>query len=718
MRRSLIVYNIRQARFFSGVYTLNGGHGSHILRGAIRFDPFELDIRKRELRKHGIRVRLQEKSFQLLSALLEEPGQIVTREDLQRRLWPAGTVVDYESGLNTAAKRLRAALSDSADEPRFIETVTGVGYKFIAPIEEINERNGQSVGSNPLPTKGPPPKIEPTNLRPWLSAMILLLLSLAALTFFFWHRSVTRDIRFTQLTFERGQVSSARFAPDGHSVIYAAQWGQNPRSMFLTDTVSPESRTLGFTGANIAAVSRRGELALLTQDGVGPIMGSVLSRVPINGDSPIVVDRNIMSADWSPDGTMLALVRAVEGVNQLEFPAGHSLYRTSGWLGSIRVSPANDAVAFFEYPLRHDDAGRLAIVDSNGAHRALTEQWSSASGLAWHPSTGEIWFTASRDSGSRTLFAATRSGKTRQVGNMQGSVVLRDIAPDGRLLVSRDNRRLEMTALLPGETVERDVSLQDWSRAVDISADGSLILFDESGTASGGKYVSYVYRAVNHSVVRLGDGVAMAFTPDGKSTPLLNPEDRKRLRLVPLAGGAEHEIELSGLDYQWVKLFPDGKSLLALASEPGGRLRLYRVSIHSGRNPVAISPPTATRNAAISPDGAHVAVLDSSGKLVIYTTDGSGSARVIPSTDPLAPILWASADVLYVQRQKTFGDIPAVVYRLNPETGTVQEWRRFAPKDSVGVNAITRILISRDQKSYVYSSRRVLSELVLVDGWR
>jgi len=74
--------------------------------------------------------------------------------------------------------------------------------------------------------------------------------------------------------------------------------------------------------------------------------------------------------------------------------------------------------------------------------------------------------------------------------------------------------------------------------------------------------------------------------------------------------------------------------------------------------------------------------------------------------------------VLYVQRQKTFGDIPAVVYRLNPETGTVQEWRRFAPKDSVGVNAITRILISRDQKSYVYSSRRVLSELVLVDGWR
>lgn len=697
---------------------MNGRHGSHLLRGAIRFDSFELDIRKRELRKHGIRIRLQDKSFQFLTALLEEPGQIVSREELQRRLWPVGTVVDYDSGLNTAAKRLRAALSDSADQPRFIETVARIGYKFIAPIDEIAEHDGHSVASGPLLNEVPAARVERTNGWPlWLSVSIVVLLSFALLAFFFLRQSVNSDIRFTQLTFDRGQVSSARFAPDTHSVIYAAQWGQNPRSVFLRDTVSPESRMLGFAGANIAAVSHRGELALLTQEGVGPIMGSVLSRVPINGDSPVVVDRNVMSADWSPDGTTLALVRAIEGVNQLEFPAGHALYRTSGWLGSIRVAPTNDAIAFFEYPLRHDDAGRLAIVDLKGAHRTLSELWSSASGLAWHPSTGEIWFTASRDSGSRDIFAATRSGKIRLVGKMQGSVSLRDISSSGRILVSRDSRRLEMTALLPGETAERDISRLDWSRAVDISTDGRLILFDESGTASGGKYVSYLYRATNHSVIRLGDGLAMAFTPDGKSALLLQADNRQRLHLISLAGGAAHEIEPCGLEYQWAKFFPDGKTLLALASESSGRLRLYRVSTQSGGKPIAISPPTATRNAAISPDGAHVAVLDSSGKLVIYATDGSRSTHIIQSADPLGPILWAKTNMLYVQRQRTFNEIPAVVYRLNPENGAAQEWKRFAPKDSVGINAITRILVSGDQKSYVYSSRRVLSELVSINGW-
>jgi len=91
---------------------------SERLRGTIRFDSFELDIRSRELRKHGLRIRLQNKSFQFLIALLERPGEVVTREELQRHLWPDDTVVDFESGLNTAAKRLRVALSDPADKPR------------------------------------------------------------------------------------------------------------------------------------------------------------------------------------------------------------------------------------------------------------------------------------------------------------------------------------------------------------------------------------------------------------------------------------------------------------------------------------------------------------------------------------------------------------------------------------------------------------------------
>jgi DNA-binding winged helix-turn-helix (wHTH) protein len=110
---------------------------SEQLRRIIRFDFFELDARTRELRKHGIRIRLQDKSFQFLIALLERPGEVVSRDELQRHLWPDGRVVDFESGLNTAVKRLRVALSDSADEPRYIETVARAGYRFIASISEV-----------------------------------------------------------------------------------------------------------------------------------------------------------------------------------------------------------------------------------------------------------------------------------------------------------------------------------------------------------------------------------------------------------------------------------------------------------------------------------------------------------------------------------------------------------------------------------------------------
>jgi DNA-binding winged helix-turn-helix (wHTH) protein len=686
--------------------------GSERFRGMIRFDSFELDIRSRELCKHGLRIRLQDKSFQFLTALLESPGEIVSREELQRRLWPGDTQVDFESGLNTAARRLRAALSDSADEPRYVQTVARAGYRFIAPIAQVETSDSQPTTAAPALGR------VPTQFRPLAAALLLTAVASIFLVFFVSRPRATTDVRFTQITFDRGQVSSARFAPDGRSVVYTAQWRQNPRTLFLTNTISPESRALGFPESDIASVSHQGELALLKPQGVTPISGSVLSHVPMNGGAPVVIDRNVMSADWFSDGSTVALVRAVEGVNQIEFPPGRVLYRTAGWLGSIRVSPRNDAVAFFEYPLRHDDAGRLALVDTTGTHRFLTDIWSSASGLAWHPATGEIWFTASREPDARLLLAVTRTGRVRLISKIPGTVTLRDIAPDGRLLMSRDSRRLEMAAFLPGGSQERDISWLDWSRAVDISADGSLILFDESGTAADGKYISYLYRAADHSVLRLGEGLAMAFSPDMRAALLLRADDRTRLRLLPITGGEPKELDPCGLEYQWAKFFPDAKSLLALANSPGGRLRLYRVPLHGSGNPTAISPPTVARNVAIAPDGARVAALNSDGKLVVYSTDGVGPARVIPAADPLAPILWPAADLLFVQRQRTFGELPAVVSRLSLVSGESKPWRQFAPRDRVGVNAVTRILIGQDQKSYVYSYRRIFSELLTIDGWR
>ncbi len=116
----------------------------------VRFGVFEADLLTRELRKRGARVRLQEQPFRLLQALLERPGQIVTREEIKEKLWPDDTFVDFDKSLNTAAQKLRQALGDSADSPRFLETVPKHGYRFIAPVDrvELAPASKESEGSS------------------------------------------------------------------------------------------------------------------------------------------------------------------------------------------------------------------------------------------------------------------------------------------------------------------------------------------------------------------------------------------------------------------------------------------------------------------------------------------------------------------------------------------------------------------------------------------
>src|SRR5581483_1121298 len=125
--------------------------------GVLRFGVFELDLRAGELRKQGLRVRLQEQAFQVLAALLENAGKIVTREDLRRRLWPENTVVDFDHSLNNSINKLRHTLGDSADSPRFIETLARRGYRFIAAVEPMAAPGPiaeQTSGARPEPPAG------------------------------------------------------------------------------------------------------------------------------------------------------------------------------------------------------------------------------------------------------------------------------------------------------------------------------------------------------------------------------------------------------------------------------------------------------------------------------------------------------------------------------------------------------------------------------------
>src|ERR1700688_4462987 len=112
------------------------------VKDGFRFGRFELDVRARELRKDGVRLRLQDQPFEVLVMLLEQPGEVLTRDELRRRLWPDGTFVDFEHGLNAAVKRLRSVLGDNAERPRFVETLHRRGYRFIARVERVDRAGG------------------------------------------------------------------------------------------------------------------------------------------------------------------------------------------------------------------------------------------------------------------------------------------------------------------------------------------------------------------------------------------------------------------------------------------------------------------------------------------------------------------------------------------------------------------------------------------------
>ena len=189
------------------------------------------------------------------------------------------------------------------------------------------------------------------------------------------------------MTFRRGTVYSARFAPDGHSIIYTAAWDGNPPEIYVGAAGSGEYRALGLSNAAVLSISRAGEMAVLLHCRyVDPDSGLVgtLARLPLSGGAPREVAENVISADWAPDGEKLAAIRIVRGVFRLEYPLGNVLYESGAPIRDVRVSPKGDSVAFLDE--------KVTIIRTSREKRVLTKGWAYSWGLAWSTSGDEIIF--------------------------------------------------------------------------------------------------------------------------------------------------------------------------------------------------------------------------------------------------------------------------------------------------------------------------------------
>jgi Tol biopolymer transport system component/predicted Ser/Thr protein kinase len=541
----------------------------------------------------------------------------------------------------------------------------------------------------------------------------------------FWPLGTISAPLYHEITFRRGEIRSARFAPDGQTILYSAAWQGNPVETFSARQGMVESRSLGLGRTELLAISSKGEMALsLGSHPVGTwINVGTLARAPLAGGAPRPVLEDVEWADWSPDGNNLAVVRNVGGRDRLEYPIGKVLYETTGgWISYPRVSPNGDYVAFMDHPNQGDDGGLIAVVDEAGKKTDLTREWYGTQGLAWSPDGQEVWFTASELGLFHYITAVTLTGKQRLVTRVPGSLVVFDIWKDGRVLLARADRRREVMAMEAGQTKERDLSWLDYSYPADLSTDGKMLLFDEEGIGGGVQYgdvqdltyAVYVRNTDGSPAIRLGEGSATALSPDQKWVIIATPSSPEQLRLLPTGAGETQSLTNDSINHQWVRWFPDGKRFAFAGNEKERGVRLYTQDIAGGK-PKAISPEGVDAQAfAVSPDGQFVVGIGPDQKGYLFSATG-GDARPVNGIEAGdIPITWSQdGRSIYLYRS---GEVPAKVYRLELATGKRTVWKQIAPLDPTGVSTIGPILMTPDGKTYVYGFHRTLGDLYLVEG--
>jgi hypothetical protein len=555
---------------------------------------------------------------------------------------------------------------------------------------------------------------QPQNMLPWALAGMLLIATLL-LGANQWRQKALAPT-YQRLTFEQGTVYSARFAPNFRAIVYSAAWNGRPIQLFSTVADSLFTQPLNLTDANLLAISRTGELAVmlhgehqaLTEPG-----GGMLARAPLAGGSPREILEDAPWADWDNSGE-LAIVHNAQGHDRIEYPIGHVLYQSQGWISHIRLAPKSDKIAFMDHPAMWDDRGSVDLVDLSGHVRALTHEWASEAGLAWNPDGSEIWFTGAEKGTNRDLFAVDMSARVRRILDLPAGMTLEDVAPDGRMLVSLDEERLAMaTTARDGKAV--DISWHDWSVAKDISLDGQSVLFEDSSEAAGPNYSVAIRKIDGTPPIQLGEGSAGGLSPDGKWAISILPGGAAQIRLVPIGPGQARTIAISGLEKIQngaAHFLADGKRITLNGNEPGHAVRGYIIDMESGKHtPIT---PEGTAAGVVSPDGKYILRTNEFSVVMVYPTAG-GVPHPIPNLEPgFTPLRWSEDNsTVYGYRR---GEIPAKVYKVNLATGEKTLIQELRPETTAGVVTIAPVVVTRDGSRSAYSSLQVLSELYLISG--
>jgi Tol biopolymer transport system component/DNA-binding winged helix-turn-helix (wHTH) protein len=523
----------------------------------VRFGIFEADLAAGELRREGTILKLQDQPFRLLALLLERPGVIVTREELRAALWPDGSFVDFEYGVNTAIKKVRYALGDSAENPRFVQTLPRKGYRFIAPV----------TPEGPLRPTAAAPSVaaSPKRRRTWMIAAVLAALSASGL-WLFRQRPASRPAGFpVPLTAYPGSEWSAAFSPDGRQVafawngvrednydIYLKTTGSDSPTRLTTDAAPDLSPSWSPDGRRIAFLRDlgKGRVAIM----MIPAAGGPEVKIAETSAPLFPFYRNLA---FSPDGNwLITAALAADGHGRNAHPSGLFLYSLEN--GSRRpltlppagyyadtnpaLAPDGRSLAFLRGPeFLSEDLYVLPLDPSlspSGEPRRLTSWNRYTLNPAWTADGREIIVAAGElDNPHLWRVPVSGSGDASVIASAGDGAMLPALAPDGRLAFTRTHRNVSIWTLDLAASRNEGSRLRRWpasSSRIDtnprFSPDGRRVAFVSNRT---GTYQIWIANADGSGVFPLTSMTALLvgspnWSPDG-STILFDGVEKRAL---------------------------------------------------------------------------------------------------------------------------------------------------------------------------------------------
>ena len=514
-----------------------------------------------------------------------------------------------------------------------------------------------------------------------------------------------------QKTYGVQTIFTARYASNGETVLYSAASGGNVPLIYSLTAAYPLPKLVSDSGMQLLSVSSKDEMAVLVNATWEHhrVYTGTLARMPIGG-TPREILTSVSDADWSPDGSQLAVIHEVNGTDRLEYPIGTVMYETRGYLSEPRISRDGKHIAFLEHPQKGDDRGMVALVDLKGAHRLLTPQYLGVEGLAWTP-RGTLAYSGSINGGILTVSDVTLDGKVTFGTPGVGNATIDDISSDGRALIVRDDYFKRIWWVRAGDSTKKDLSWLDTSFFPELSADGTMLIFGDGSSAAGSNYSTMLRRTDGSPAVRLGEGSPLALSRDKQWVMSVLPTSPMQLMLYPTGAGSARRLDKGEFaQVNEAAFLGDGSRIVVCGNEPSKASRCYQRELSGG----TFKPftPEGAEQMIASPDGQSIVARFGDSYRQIVVRDGS-SREVRGLTTRDLPLRFSpDGNSIWTEMPARPVRVDRVDLRSGARDGLLANIATQRPM----VMRAPEVSLSDDPRTYAYMERENASYLFELKG--